>query len=424
MTPGPDGNIWFTEFRGNRIGRMSPQGRLLDEFPIPTPNSGAEGIAVGPDGNVWFTENRANKIGRITPSGTITEFPVPTPNSNPNGIVAGADGNMWVALAGSNRIGRITMSGRITSFPVPTPASQPGITAVGPDGNVWFAEYSGNRIGRITPSGAITEFVLPNPNSAPHELVTGPDGAIWFTEFGGNRIGRITTAGAITEFAVPTANSRPEGIRVGSDQNIWFTEFGGNKIGRLVVEPEPVPPPVFAQAIDIAPVGGVVTVQVAGTAKPVPLTAPDQLQVGSTIDTRAGRVRITIADANGRLWSATFYEGVFKITQLAADGGVAQLSLAGGSFKRCGRAARSGAETSAKKKSSKSVRHLWASGDGPFRTKGRFASATIRGTTWNTDDRCDGTLVKVTVGAVTVRDLVRKKSLVVRARRQYLAKAR
>jgi hypothetical protein len=72
---------------------------------------------------------------------------------------------------------------------------------------------------------------------------------------------------------------------------------------------------------------------------------------------------------------------------------------------------------------SSSVRHLWGAGSGKFRTKGRFASATLRGTTWLTDDRCDGTLVRVTQGAVSVRDIPRRKTVLVRAPAKYLARA-
>ncbi len=423
IAPGPDGNIWFTEFSANGIAKMSTAGKLLAEYPIPTGGAGPEGITAGPDGNVWFTESRGNKIGRITTSGRITEFPVSPANSVPNGISLGPDGNLWVAMAGSNRIGRVTPSGRITQFTVPTAASQPGITAPGPDGNVWFSEYSGNRVGRITPSGQITEFVLPNAGSVPHELVTGPDGAIWFTEFQGNRIGRISPGGAISEFNVPTAASRPEGIRAGSDGNIWFTEAAGNKVGRVELAPPPPPAPVFAQQIDMRPTGGSVTVQQPGSSKSAPLTSPAQIQPGAVVDARAGRVRISIADQTGKVFSSDFYEGVFKITQLANGGGVAELALVGGSFKRCAASGSVATAARSRKLSKKSIRHLWGSGSGPFRTKGRFASATIRGTTWLTDDRCDGTLVRVTKGAVTVRDLVKKRNVVVKAGHQYLAKA-
>jgi ferric-dicitrate binding protein FerR (iron transport regulator) len=68
------------------------------------------------------------------------------------------------------------------------------------------------------------------------------------------------------------------------------------------------------------------------------------------------------------------------------------------------------------------VRHLWANGSGKFRTKGRFASAAVRGTEWQTNDRCDGTLITVTKGAVNVFDQTLQKNVVVRAGHRYLAK--
>jgi streptogramin lyase len=48
------------------------------------------------DGNLWFTEFMANKIGRITPSGTITEFVVPTASSEPQAIKGHIDGTIWL----------------------------------------------------------------------------------------------------------------------------------------------------------------------------------------------------------------------------------------------------------------------------------------------------------------------------------------
>ena len=54
--------------------------------------------------------------------------------------------------------------------------------------------------------------------------------------------------------------------------------------------------------------------------------------------------------------------------------------------------------------------------------KGRYAAATVRGTNWETVDRCDGTLIQVKRGAVAVKDLVKKKTVVVKAGQTYLAK--
>src|SRR5262249_2449669 len=49
---------------GNRIGRITTSG-VITEFPIPTANSAPVGINPGPDGNMWFTEIQGNKVGRV-----------------------------------------------------------------------------------------------------------------------------------------------------------------------------------------------------------------------------------------------------------------------------------------------------------------------------------------------------------------------
>src|SRR5262249_49408386 len=82
-------------------------------------NSGPTEVTAGPDGNLWFTEFNANQIGRITPTGTITEFPLPTANSGPWGITAGPDGNLWFAEFYGNQIARITPTRPITELSYP-----------------------------------------------------------------------------------------------------------------------------------------------------------------------------------------------------------------------------------------------------------------------------------------------------------------
>jgi virginiamycin B lyase len=62
----PSGALWFTEDKANSIGCITTTGEII-EFPIPTPSSSPDGIALGPDGNLWFAEQVGNKIGRINP---------------------------------------------------------------------------------------------------------------------------------------------------------------------------------------------------------------------------------------------------------------------------------------------------------------------------------------------------------------------
>ena len=67
---------------------------------------------------------------------------------------------------------------------------------------------------------------------------------------------------------------------------------------------------------------------------------------------------------------------------------------------------------------------MWGNAKGAFRTRGRFASATVRGTTWLTQDTCAGTLVRVRTGSVTVLDRLLRQTKVLRAGQSYLARRR
>jgi hypothetical protein len=102
--------------------------------------------------------------------------------------------------------------------------------------------------------------------------------------------------------------------------------------------------------------------------------------------------------------------------------GLTELRLKGSSFRRCG--AGSDGSASAAQLSRQTIRRLRSNARGRFRTRGRNSSATVRGTIWDTIDRCDGTLTKVRRGRVAVRDFRRKKTVIVRAGKSYLATPR
>jgi streptogramin lyase len=300
---GPHGNVWFTVYDGDEIGRLDPRGKITYFSDGMTPNPehpvvgavGPRGITKGPDGNMWFTEYGADRIGRIAPDGTITEFsagitPPSGPaasdfsDSAPHSIVTGPDGNLWFTEEFADRIGRITPDGAITEFsagitPSPAqglpgphqyqPASPTQITQ-GPDGNLWFVEQGANRVGRITPEGVITEFPVPvEPSTFRYDdgregyriillnaITKGPDGNVWFSANGGGppvegsslargdgAVGRITPSGEITQIFErftpgPPDTTEPRlppqpvgaglrGITSRPDGNLWLLEVNG-----------------------------------------------------------------------------------------------------------------------------------------------------------------------------------------------------
>src|SRR5262249_28261079 len=80
------------------------------------------------------------------------------------------------------------------------------------------------------------------------------------------------------------------------------------------------------------------------------------------------------------------------------------------------------AHAAAKKKPK--TRKLWGDGSGSFRTRGQYSAATVRGTKWLGQDSCAGALPPGVRGVVSVRDNVRRKTIIRRAGQKYLARPR
>jgi Tol biopolymer transport system component len=154
----------------------------------------------------------------------------------------------------------------------------------------------------------------------------------------------------------------------------------------------------------------------------VPLTEARQIPVGSFLDTRRGKVRLESANPAGRRQRGNFFSGLFQVRQSKKRSarGLTDLVLKGSSFRAC-RAGRSKGASAAL--SRRRIRQLRANARGRFRTSGRHSSATVRGTAWQMEDRCDGTLTRVKRGRVVVRDFRRRRNITVRAGKSYLAKA-
>src|SRR5436190_14935084 len=138
----------------------------------------------------------------------------------------------------------------------------------------------------------------------------------------------------------------------------------------------------------------------AGIVRDVPLLDKVVLPLRSGVDSTTGTVTVTASPKARVTQSVKLYSGAFDMTQAAGKLAVTQFALDGGDFSAC--PATTGRKA-ARAAAVKTVRKLWASGKGRFRTRGNYAAAAIRGTKWLTEDRCDGTLIRVASGIVTVR---------------------
>ena len=186
---------------------------------------------------------------------------------------------------------------------------------------------------------------------------------------------------------------------------------GGNQ------PPPPPPPPgdepVAGETVVVEP-SGTVKVKLPGTNRFVTLAEGESLPVGTIVDTLKGRVTLTAAGGQ----TATFYDGVFRITQGKGARPLTVLTLV--EALSCPKGGK--ASTAAKKKKKK--RRLWGDGSGRFQTKGKHSAATVVGTRWLVEDTCTTTLTRVVRGKVSVRDFVKRKTVTVKAGKSYTAKAK
>jgi hypothetical protein len=184
---------------------------------------------------------------------------------------------------------------------------------------------------------------------------------------------------------------------------------------------EAPPPPVLGESVNVAERDGAVMVKVPGVPSYVALSQLTSVPVGSLVDTRNGSATLRTALPSGEVQSAVFHGGLFQVTQPKGSAGLTQVRLRG-PLPTCGGGAASAAVT--KKKKKHKPRRLWGrDNNGLFQTRGGNSVATVRGTSWFTEDRCDGTLTRVSSGSVSVRDLRRHRTVVVRAGQSYLARA-
>jgi hypothetical protein len=379
--------------------------------------------------------------------------------SLPGFAVDGANGSLWLGwetgFAKEKNGAYAQQVDQGSGAPVGSPAKMPGSSVVYQGGTesttvlgrtpitgrvgrpgVWMAYTSGYPFSErvlVWKVGAAASTTLELAKGVDHRtlaITSDPDGRVivlWSRDGGGDQsqlLARVSNTDVTAwgpPFAIPRLPRASSGWSIqasaqsGALIDVVRNWSQDNDATMRFWHTQALPPPVLAKTVDASVVSGVVLIALPGSNTFVPLTHDSQIPVGATIDATNGRVRILEALPGGKRRSSDFFQGIFRITQ--AKTGLADMTLVGGDFNVCPKAKRAAGAAKVV-----SVRKLWGAGKGKFRTKGRYATASIRGTTWLTDDRCDGTLVKVTQGSVTVRDLVAKKSVVVKKGQSYLAK--
>lgn len=177
------------------------------------------------------------------------------------------------------------------------------------------------------------------------------------------------------------------------------------------------PKPKLGKSVMLTLVKGSVTYVVPGA--PV-ATLTDSVVVpnGTKVDAIKGVVKVTVVrDATGALDSADAWAGVFTAAQGVERSGRGLTTLTLGESSKSQKKGASAARASRKNK-------LWVNGKGNFKTRGKRASAIVRGTYWYTEETDKATRVSVKRGLVAVRDFVNRKTVLVSQGHSYTAQLR
>ena len=448
---GPNGDVYTIEDGGttsNRLQRFDANGAFLGKTGSAGSGPGqfqdAWSVAVGGDGIVYGLDAFNDRVERFT--STLSSLIDVWGSSgsgagqfrNPEGITVNGTDVVFVADRGNSQVDRYTANGTpVVSFGSAGAANNQftRITEVTTDsiGDVYVVDRDANNVKRFTATGTYVRTYGLGAGTGngqmrgPLDVAVDRAGDVWVSDYNNARIERFDATGdfVATYDRVGTLDFfRADGLAFAANGDLYIADSANDRVIRASPTAQggggALPPPVAGKTGNASVVSGTVLVRLPGTSKFVRLTSATAIPVGSQLDTRRGTLKLTVAlRSGGATGSANLSGGRFLFGQKAGSGTLrTDLALKGGSFKGCPPPGKGG---SARRRT---IRYLKAKASGKFNVIGRHSSGVERGTTWTVTDTCTTTVTKVTAGSVAVRDFAKRKTVLVRAGRTYVARAR
>jgi uncharacterized repeat protein (TIGR01451 family) len=380
-------------------------GEALPQFLI-TLKQGAEEIR--PD-SVTVT---VTWLGTFDPAcagqgGTTIATP-PTPPANPTPPPPPAQANVALSLAGpaDGRVGKgATFTATIKNTgqdpaqgveltaPVPAGAT---LTSAAPSQGTCLTGSAHCVLGTLGAGASATVTIVVTPSAAGTLTVAGHVSGDHDTNAGDDNASASTTV--VDQGAPPPAPPAPT-----TPGTVNAISTGTVFVNGVAVAPDTV---FLIKAGDVVQLNGFLTFTTiggsVGTFSNVPFTGSRRLTSYSAL------LRAAVD-------GPTSYFTIGAPTDAA---GQTVLTLTNGDFNTCS----APRKLSANKPNATVVRQLWGHAKGNFRTTAKYSSATIRGTTWGVQDRCDGTLTTALDDPVDVFDIAKGKTVTITGGQTYLAK--
>jgi streptogramin lyase len=257
IAAGPDGAVWFTQLREDRIGRLDPETGDVREIDVPG-GSGPRSPLFSADGRMWFT-GLGDRIGVHDPDSGETRFFSDgiTPGSVPHTPADPGDGFLYFTEQAAARLGRVNMAtGEIEEIEAPGRHPLHGIVAEEGGRYLWAARQDADQLIRFDVQAQRFDLRAQfSDGSGPHDVRIGPDGMLFATLQHSGRIGVFdpdTQEAFEHETDLPpngTPDDQPDlklvDLTVSPDGDAVFaSSFSANRIYRLDPDSGEVDQPV------------------------------------------------------------------------------------------------------------------------------------------------------------------------------------
>ncbi len=247
------GQVWYSNFGEQAIGRMDPRTGTVTEFNVPMHKpgfpTGELGLQLDRDGRLYFGMMFQAGVARFDPkTSTFDVLDIPQEFNRDQAQINMAaaqsshvDGKVWTQNNGFAVVHRIDLATRKTEtfkpFGDPKDGENHNIYDIIPDrrNNLYFTDFVNEHIGRIDArTGEMKLFTIPTKGASPRRAQMDEQERLWIGEYRGNKIAMFDThTEQFKEWEAPTPWSAPYDVVLDSGGFAWTGSMSTDRVLRL-----------------------------------------------------------------------------------------------------------------------------------------------------------------------------------------------
>ena len=231
---------------------------IITEYDLPRPRIQPHDVVLDEQGQVWYSNFGEQAIGRMDPkTGVVTELEIPIHKpgfpTGQLGLQLDRQGRLYFGMMFQAGVARLDpKTSRFESFAIPqefnrdqAQINMPAPQSSHVDGKIWTQNNGFAVVHRIDMASGKSETFKPfgdpkdGENHNIYDIIPDPDNNLYFTDFVNEHIGRIDAkTGEMKLFTMPTRGASPRRAQMDGERRLWIGEYRGNKIAMFDTKTE------------------------------------------------------------------------------------------------------------------------------------------------------------------------------------------